>query len=128
MITKQMSIGEVLRIDRNTAPIFMQYGMHCLGCPHATAESIEQAGMVHGVDVEGQRLGIERPLVELLGAASPAPVTYAGGARSIEDLELVREVGRGRVDLTIGSALDIFGGELPYADVVAWQRGQEDGA
>lgn len=84
--------------------------------------------LVHGVDVEGQRLGIERPLVELLGAASPAPVTYAGGARSIEDLELVREVGRGRVDLTIGSALDIFGGELPYADVVAWQRGQEGGA
>jgi len=52
MITKQMSIGEVLRIDRNTAPIFMQYGMHCLGCPHATAESIEQAGMVHGIDVD----------------------------------------------------------------------------
>lgn len=52
MITKQMSIGEVLRLDRNTAPIFMQYGMHCLGCPHATGESIEQAGMVHGVDVD----------------------------------------------------------------------------
>ena len=52
MVTKTMSIGEVLRIDRNTAPIFMQYGMHCLGCPHATAESIEQAGMVHGVDVD----------------------------------------------------------------------------
>ena len=52
MITKQMSIGEVLRLDRNTAPIFMQYGMHCLGCPHATSESIEQAGMVHGVDVD----------------------------------------------------------------------------
>jgi hybrid cluster-associated redox disulfide protein len=52
MVTKTMSIGEVLRIDRNTAPIFMQYGMHCLGCPHATAESIEQASMVHGVDVD----------------------------------------------------------------------------
>ncbi len=52
MVTKTMSIGEVLRLDRNTAPIFMQYGMHCLGCPHATAESIEQAGMVHGVDVD----------------------------------------------------------------------------
>ncbi len=52
MVTKTMSIGEVLRLDRNTAPIFMQYGMHCLGCPHATSESIEQAGMVHGVDVD----------------------------------------------------------------------------
>lgn len=52
MVTKTMSIGEVLRLDRNTAPIFMQFGMHCLGCPHATAESIEQAGMVHGIDVD----------------------------------------------------------------------------
>jgi hybrid cluster-associated redox disulfide protein len=52
MVNKQMTIGEVLRMDRNTAPIFMQYGMHCLGCPHATSESIEQAGMVHGVDVD----------------------------------------------------------------------------
>ncbi len=52
MIDKTMSIGQVLSIDRNTAPIFMSYGMHCLGCPHATAESIEQAGAVHGVDVD----------------------------------------------------------------------------
>lgn len=52
MVTKEMSIGEVLRLDRNTAPIFMEYGMHCLGCPHATAESLEQAAGVHGVDVD----------------------------------------------------------------------------
>ncbi len=77
---------------------------------------------MHGVDVEGLRLGIERPLVELLGAASPIPVTYAGGAQSLQDLELVKQLGRGRVDLTIGSALDIFGGSLAYSDVVAWQR------
>lgn len=51
-ITKQMSIGEVLRIDRMTAPIFMQHGLHCLGCPHATAESLEDAGTVHGIDVD----------------------------------------------------------------------------
>ena len=50
-VNKKMSIGEVLRIDRMTAPIFMQYGMHCLGCPHATAESLEDAGAVHGIDV-----------------------------------------------------------------------------
>ena len=47
-----MSIGEVLKLNKGTAPIFMSYGMHCLGCPHATAESIEDAGMVHGVDVD----------------------------------------------------------------------------
>ena len=52
MITKEMSIGEVLRLDRNTAPIFMQYGMHCLGCPHATAESLQDACVVHGADAD----------------------------------------------------------------------------
>ena len=51
-VNKKMSIGEVLRIDRMTATIFMQYGMHCLGCPHATAESLEDAGAVHGIDVD----------------------------------------------------------------------------
>ncbi len=52
MVNKQMSIGEVLTINRNTAPIFMSFGMGCLGCPHATAESIEQAAMVHGIDAD----------------------------------------------------------------------------
>jgi phosphoribosylformimino-5-aminoimidazole carboxamide ribotide isomerase len=82
--------------------------------------------LVHGVDVEGLRLGIEARLVELLGEHSPLPITYAGGARTLDDLELVKRLGNGRVDLTIGSALDIFGGEVPYRDVVAWQRAQED--
>lgn len=52
MIDKTMSIGQVLSLDRSTAPIFMSYGMHCLSCPHATAESIEQAGAAHSVDVD----------------------------------------------------------------------------
>lgn len=52
MVDKTMSIGQVLSMDRGTAPIFMSHGMHCLGCPHATSESLEQAGMVHGVDVD----------------------------------------------------------------------------
>jgi len=51
-INKDMTIGEVLVKDMNTARIFIQYGMHCLGCPHSQGESIEQAGMVHGVDVD----------------------------------------------------------------------------
>ncbi len=52
MIDKTMSIGEVLRKDRGCASIFMAYGMHCLGCPHATAESIENACAVHGTDAD----------------------------------------------------------------------------
>ena len=52
MVEKTMSIGQVLSIDRGTAPIFMSYGMHCLGCPHATSESVEQAAAVHGIDVD----------------------------------------------------------------------------
>ena len=51
-ITKSMSIGEVLRLDRNTARIFMEFGMHCLGCPHATAESLEMACAAHGANAD----------------------------------------------------------------------------
>ena len=49
-VTKEMSIGEVLRLDRNTARIFMEFGMHCLGCPHATSESLADACSVHGAN------------------------------------------------------------------------------
>jgi len=50
-INEQMSIGEVLRLDAGTVPVFMEFGMHCLGCPHATAESLADASAAHGVDV-----------------------------------------------------------------------------
>lgn len=83
--------------------------------------------LVHGVDVEGMQLGIDDDLVQLLGRWSPIPVTYAGGARTLEDLERVAKAGGGRVDITVGSALDIFGGKLPYEDVVAWHRKQQRG-
>jgi phosphoribosylformimino-5-aminoimidazole carboxamide ribotide isomerase len=82
--------------------------------------------LVHGVDVEGKQCGILEDLVELLGEHSQIPVTYAGGVRSLEDMELVKKVGKGKVDATIGSALDSFGGALKYDDVVAWHR-QEEG-
>jgi phosphoribosylformimino-5-aminoimidazole carboxamide ribotide isomerase len=75
------------------------------------------------VDVEGLCGGVDLELVRLLGEGSPIPVTYAGGASSLSDLELVTEAGRGRVDLTIGSALDIFGGAgVRYVDCVAFNR------
>lgn len=78
--------------------------------------------LVHGVDVEGMRCGVMEDLVEKLGAWSPIPVTYAGGARTLADFDLVQRLGNDKVDLTVGSALDIFGGDLPYRDVVSWHR------
>src|SRR5579862_8720895 len=65
--------------------------------------------LVHAVDVEGLCRGMDQDLVRRLGEFSPIPCTYAGGASSLEDLERVTDLGQGRVDLTIGSALDIFG-------------------
>ena len=78
--------------------------------------------------MEGLRCGILQDLVVKLSEWSPIPVTYAGGVSSLSDLESVKTLGQGRVDLTIGSALDIFGGEVPYQDVVTWQRNQENTA
>ena len=81
--------------------------------------------LVHAVDVEGLCEGIDAELVSRLAEGSPIPVTYAGGARSLADLETVTRLGRGRIDLTIGSALDLFGGTgVRYADVVEFNRRQ----
>lgn len=81
--------------------------------------------LIHAVDVEGLCRGVDRELVTKLGEWTPIPTTYAGGANSLDDLKDVTRLGRGRVDLTIGSALDIFGGRgVAYADVVALNREQ----
>jgi len=93
-----------------------------------TAESLRDLAkscdefLVHGVDVEGKQCGILEDLVALLGEHSPIPVTYAGGVRSLDDLERLHTIGKGKVDVTVGSALDIFGGKLPYDDVVRWHN------
>ncbi len=79
--------------------------------------------LIHAVDVEGLCRGIDGELVSKLGQWSPIPVTYAGGANSLTDLETVARLGQGKVHLTIGSALDIFGGQgVRYADAVAFNR------
>ena len=79
--------------------------------------------LVHAVDVEGLCRGIDGELVEKLGQWSPVPTTYAGGANSLADLMEVTRLGQARIDLTIGSALDIFGGSgVKYADVVEFNR------
>lgn len=78
--------------------------------------------LIHAADVEGLCAGIDEELVGALGRWSPIPVTYAGGARALDDLALVERLSQGRVDLTIGSALDLFGGAVPYAGCLAWNR------
>ena len=79
--------------------------------------------LIHGVDVEGLSQGIDEALVQLIAEHSPIPATYAGGAKSMEDLQRVTMVGKKRVHLTIGSALDIFGGSgVRYEDAVAFNQ------
>lgn len=79
--------------------------------------------LIHAVDVEGKCEGMDEALVRCLGLWCDRPVTYAGGARSLEDLHRVQDISRGRVDVTIGSALDIFGGKgARYDECVAFNR------
>lgn len=81
--------------------------------------------LVHAADVEGKCEGIDARLVRFLGEHVSIPVTYAGGANSIEDLRRVKELSGGKVDLTIGSALDIFGGKLvSFESCLQWNRAQ----
>jgi len=83
--------------------------------------------LIHAVDKEGLRRGIDRELVKQLGQWTPIPTTYAGGANSMSDLEEVTRLGQGKIDLTIGSALDIFGGTgVLFADVVKFNRRQSE--
>ena len=78
--------------------------------------------LIHAADVEGLRAGMDEDLIRFLGDTSPLPVTYAGGARSFDDLQRTQDLSQGRVDLTIGSALDLFGGDVSYTDCVAWNQ------
>jgi phosphoribosylformimino-5-aminoimidazole carboxamide ribotide isomerase len=75
--------------------------------------------LIHAVDVEGKCQGIETELVEILGKWSEIPITYAGGIRSMEDIQHIGELGKGQIDFTVGSALDIFGGHMAYKDLAA---------
>lgn len=80
--------------------------------------------LIHAVDVEGKCSGIESSLVEILGNWAKIPITYAGGIHSIGDIELIRELGQGAIDFTVGSALDIFGGnQLAYRELADRYKG-----
>ena len=75
--------------------------------------------LIHAVDVEGKRCGIDARLLNLLAESTPIPCVYAGGISGTEDIDTIEREGGGRIDYTVGSALDIFGGNLRYADLAA---------
>ena len=77
--------------------------------------------LIHGVDVEGEQAGMEEGLTVMLGQWAKRPVTYAGGIASMEDLARFERMTGGSVDFTIGSALDLFGGSIPYDKVRAYK-------
>ena len=78
--------------------------------------------LVHAVDEEGKQAGINAEVFRVLAACTLVPVTYAGGIRNMKDIRLAERLGDGKVDITIGSALDIFGGKLRYQDVVEYMK------
>ena len=80
--------------------------------------------LIHAVDVEGRISGIESELVGMLGGWNGNPVTYAGGIHSFDDISLIETLGCGRVNITIGSALDLFGGRMSFEEVTAYCRNQ----
>ena len=76
--------------------------------------------MIHAADVEGKARGIEEELVSTLAKWEGQPITYAGGVGSYDDILKVRELGEGRLDLSIGSALDLYGGPLNFETVLGY--------
>lgn len=82
--------------------------------------------LIHAADNEGLQQGIDHELVEKLAQWCSIPVTYAGGGRNLQDLDLVKQLSGGKVDLTLGSALDVFGGSgVKFEDCVKWNERQE---
>lgn len=77
--------------------------------------------LIHAVDVEGKARGVEQPLAEMLGEWGKIPVTYAGGIGSYADLNVLKTLGKGKLNFTVGSALDIFGGSLDFERICAYK-------
>jgi phosphoribosylformimino-5-aminoimidazole carboxamide ribotide isomerase len=76
--------------------------------------------LVHAVDVEGKAEGIEQELVRELGKYCGLPITYAGGVRDFRDLFLLKELGNHKLNVTIGTSLDLFGGDMPFEKVISY--------
>ena len=82
--------------------------------------------LIHAADVEGKCQGIAEDLIQDLAEWAPIPTTYAGGIRDMNDLLRIKELGKGRLDATVGSSLDIFGGSgMKYTDAVAFHQQEE---
>ena len=88
-----------------------------------TADTLEKLAdycdefLIHGVDVEGMQQGIDEKLIKILAEVKNSIFTYAGGVRGLGDIDIIEKLGEGRIDFTIGSALDIFGGNLSFEEV-----------
>jgi phosphoribosylformimino-5-aminoimidazole carboxamide ribotide isomerase len=81
--------------------------------------------LIHAVDVEGKASGIEEELVEMLGEFIRIPVTYAGGVHDYKDIQKLKILGKNHVNVTIGSALDLFGGNMVFAEVLRYVENKE---
>ncbi len=82
--------------------------------------------LIHAADVEGRKNGVEQELVSLLGHLDTVPVTYAGGVGSCEDIRRIKEAGKNRLNVTVGSALDLFGGPLSFEKILRICREYSD--
>lgn len=80
--------------------------------------------LIHAVDVEGKAQGVEKSLIKLLGEWGKIPITYAGGVGSFSDLSDLKNLGRNRLNVTIGSALDLFGGPMSYVEVLQYLKSE----
>jgi phosphoribosylformimino-5-aminoimidazole carboxamide ribotide isomerase len=107
VVTDRWRTFTSMRLDQDAIGLLSQYCAELL---------------VHAVDVEGKRAGFDEALAALLSEDPPTPITYAGGVRALDDLDAINRIGHGRIDVTIGSALDLFGGTIPYRRVVAWHK------
>lgn len=81
--------------------------------------------LVHGVDVEGKAKGVEIPLAKMLGNYREHPITYAGGVGCMEDIQTLHRASGGNVDVTVGSALDLFGGTIPFSQLLKLEFAQQ---
>lgn len=78
--------------------------------------------LIHAVDVEGKKCGIDEELLHILAGHEQIPVAYAGGIKSIEDIEKIKIIGNGKIDFTAGSALNIFGGKLEFEELINYNK------
>ncbi len=107
VVTDRWSRFSSLKVGRDTLEMLAEFASEYL---------------VHAVDVEGKKTGIDAALMRLLAEGSPIPCVYAGGVADMDDVRTIEREGDGRIDYTVGSALDIFGGTISYAALAARSR------